>query len=474
MPALIENSPVQPGLLAHIASGFVYGAPGAGSHALGVEVFQHNGSKPAGQLETDMVVPVLADAGATGAQGGDARAGLGVSLRSSFASGKHPLRAPLAALQRSKARRDGYPLARGQGQRIRHAAIHANRRGDIGRGFVSNHQCKGDMPAVRCKVDRSVVHRATQRARVTKAHPSNLGQAYLRPRAVQLSHPHFSALKAERVIPTLFARTGVAGDTFEPVLIGTVEIAQSLLLTGLGDGGNPVVFGAQLGQFPRLAVVADATPGLALEGAPVVSALFQGKVVNQATYPGTLREQPFLRRRGLEFVTVAALDHSASIAMGPKLENMDYRTGRHVVYMLHVHLVFVTKHRRDVLSEPAISDLRDIFAKVCRDFEAELIECDGEDDRVHLLVHYPPKVALSRLVNSLKGVSSRLLREPRPEITGRYHNGVLWSPSYFAASCGGAPLSVIAEYVKSQREALKGRSRVPPRTEGRGIPRGCL
>jgi putative transposase len=67
-----------------------------------------------------------------------------------------------------------------------------------------------------------------------------------------------------------------------------------------------------------------------------------------------------------------------------------------------------------VLSEPAIRDLRDIFAKVCRDFEAELIECDGEDDHVHLLVHYPPKVALSRLVNSLKGVSSRLLRETRP------------------------------------------------------------
>ncbi|APO66804.1 IS200/IS605 family insertion sequence transposase domain-containing protein [Rhizobium gallicum] len=57
---------------------------------------------------------------------------------------------------------------------------------------------------------------------------------------------------------------------------------------------------------------------------------------------------------------------------------------------------------------------------------------------------------------------SRRLRESRPEITGRYHKGVLWSPSSFAASCGGAPLSVIAEYVKSQREAAQGRSRVPP------------
>lgn len=84
---------------------------------------------------------------------------------------------------------------------------------------------------------------------------------------------------------------------------------------------------------------------------------------------------------------------------------MEYRTGRHVVSMLHVHLVFVTKYRRDVLSDLAIRDLHRIFAKVCRDFEAELVECGGEDDHVHLLVNYPPKVALSKLVNSLKGVA---------------------------------------------------------------------
>ncbi len=103
-----------------------------------------------------------------------------------------------------------------------------------------------------------------------------------------------------------------------------------------------------------------------------------------------------------------------------------------MVYMLHVHLL------RNTLSEPAIRGLRRIFEKVCRDFDAELIECDGEDDHVHLLVHYPPKIALSKLVNSLKGVSSRLLRTYRPEIVGRYRKGALWSPSYFAASCEGA------------------------------------
>ena len=151
---------------------------------------------------------------------------------------------------------------------------------------------------------------------------------------------------------------------------------------------------------------------------------------------------------------------------------MEYRTGRHVVYMLHVHLVFVTKYRRDVLSDLAIRDLQRIFAKICIDFEAELIECDGEDDHVHLLVHYPPTLALSKLVNGLKGVSSRLLRKTRPEVTDRYYKGVLWSPSYFAASCGGAPLSAIAEYVKSQREAARSRSRIPPVLKGLGFQPG--
>jgi putative transposase len=131
-------------------------------------------------------------------------------------------------------------------------------------------------------------------------------------------------------------------------------------------------------------------------------------------------------------------------------ESTDFRTGRHVVCALHAHLVFLTKYRHDVLSEAARRDLRPIFAKVCADFDAELIDCSGADDHVHLQIIYPPKVALSKLVNSLKGVSSRLLREGRPEIHGRYCNGVLWSPSYFVASCGGAPMSIITDYLRSQ------------------------
>lgn len=129
----------------------------------------------------------------------------------------------------------------------------------------------------------------------------------------------------------------------------------------------------------------------------------------------------------------------------------EIRHGRHCVFKMHVHLVFVTKYRRMVFDYDAIERLRMIFTKVCTDFEAQLIEMDGEDDHVHLLVEYPPKVPVSAMVNSLKGVSSRLLRKERTDIQKHYWKGKLWSPSYFASSCGGAPVSIVRQYIEQQQ-----------------------
>lgn len=134
-----------------------------------------------------------------------------------------------------------------------------------------------------------------------------------------------------------------------------------------------------------------------------------------------------------------------------KYKNQNMRHGRHCLFDLHVHLVFVTKYRRKIFNSKAINLLKNIFTQVCQDFNANLIEVDGEEDHVHLLVHYPTKVAVSKLVNSLKGVSSRMLRQQYPEIKQHYFNNVLWSPSYFAASCGGAPISVIKQYIEQQK-----------------------
>ena len=129
----------------------------------------------------------------------------------------------------------------------------------------------------------------------------------------------------------------------------------------------------------------------------------------------------------------------------------DIRHGRHCVFNLHIHLVFLTKYRRSVFTKAVLEDLKEIFASVCQDFEAELVEFDGEKDHVHLLINYPPKVSVSRLVNSLKGVSSRLIRKKRYAcIQDKLWAGALLSPSYFAASCGGAPISIIKQYIEQQ------------------------
>jgi putative transposase len=135
-------------------------------------------------------------------------------------------------------------------------------------------------------------------------------------------------------------------------------------------------------------------------------------------------------------------------------KSKDLRHGRHCVFAMHVHLVFVSKYRRCILDGEAIEKLRHIFFKVCTDFEALLVQMDGENNHVHLLVNYPPKVSVSSLVNSLKGVSSYVLRRQLPRIARCYWKNVLWSPSYFAASCGGAPLAVIKRYIEQQATPL--------------------
>ena len=124
----------------------------------------------------------------------------------------------------------------------------------------------------------------------------------------------------------------------------------------------------------------------------------------------------------------------------------DYRHGRHLVSALHVHLVFVTKHRRGALDADMLACRKDALRKVCGDYGAELRKFNGEDDHMHLLVEYPPKVSVPA-------------RRLRPKFTGRVNrhiiHGHFWPPSYFAASCGGAPLTIIRQYIEQQRHPVK-------------------
>lgn len=128
------------------------------------------------------------------------------------------------------------------------------------------------------------------------------------------------------------------------------------------------------------------------------------------------------------------------------------RRGRSVVHNLHAHLVFTPKYRRAVFTDTLLHACEQTMSDVCTDFGATLTDFNGETDHVHLLVQYPPTVQLSRLVNSLKGVSSRVLRRDYPtEVANVLWGNHLWSPSYFVGSCGGAPLSIVSDYITNQR-----------------------
>ncbi len=134
------------------------------------------------------------------------------------------------------------------------------------------------------------------------------------------------------------------------------------------------------------------------------------------------------------------------------MSSSEFRTGRHCVFNLHVHLVFVTKYRKKVFTKNILEDLEELFQGVCNSFESELIEFDGEEEHVHLLVQYPPKVQISKLVNSLKTASSRVIRKKGyASIDRALWGNHLWSPSYFAGSCGGAPLELIKKYIDGQK-----------------------
>ncbi len=91
---------------------------------------------------------------------------------------------------------------------------------------------------------------------------------------------------------------------------------------------------------------------------------------------------------------------------------------RHAAFLLHVHLVFVTKYRRKILGELHCAAFHQYAAEVCRDFGAELKESNGDVDHVHMLIEYPPTVQLSVLVNSLKAVTSRRLRNEFLDLRG--------------------------------------------------------
>ena len=130
----------------------------------------------------------------------------------------------------------------------------------------------------------------------------------------------------------------------------------------------------------------------------------------------------------------------------------EWRTGRSCVFKNYVHLVFVTKYRRNVFSKEMLNRLKEIFTETAIQMDAELLEFNGEDDHIHMMVSIHPKISISNFVSKMKGKSSYVLRREfweqiKPKLWGNH----FWSPSYCVVSVGGATLEVVKAYIENQR-----------------------
>jgi putative transposase len=127
------------------------------------------------------------------------------------------------------------------------------------------------------------------------------------------------------------------------------------------------------------------------------------------------------------------------------------KTSAGAVFDLSVHIVFVTKYRRRVLTRVMLDRLDEVIRETALTLGTDIVEINGEPDHVHLLINYPPKHSISTIAGRLKGVTSRKLRlEFGPEMRRQLWGNDLWTDSYFATSTGGAPLDVVRRYITNQ------------------------
>ncbi len=133
------------------------------------------------------------------------------------------------------------------------------------------------------------------------------------------------------------------------------------------------------------------------------------------------------------------------------MKNQDLNNLYHCTYNLQYHLVLVTKYRKKVINSEILQCLEVHFKRLLESWECELVEFNGEQDHVHLLISLNPKVQPSKVVNNLKTVTSRLIRKEFNDHVSKYlWKDSFWSRSYCLITAGGAPLSVLKQYIENQ------------------------
>ena len=128
---------------------------------------------------------------------------------------------------------------------------------------------------------------------------------------------------------------------------------------------------------------------------------------------------------------------------------MEYKSNKNVVYSCKYHVVWCPKYRRKVLVNGVDERLKELIEEVCCENRIDVIEMVIMPDHVHLLMEVDPQFGLHKAVKLIKGRTSHVLREEYPWLRSRLPS--LWTNSYFVSTVGGAPLSVIKQYIENQK-----------------------
>jgi putative transposase len=126
-----------------------------------------------------------------------------------------------------------------------------------------------------------------------------------------------------------------------------------------------------------------------------------------------------------------------------------FKSNNNIVYSCTYHVIWVVKYRRKFLTGKIETRLKQICREVAKENGFKIQEAECDQDHIHLLIDIDPQFGIHKAVKRLKGRSSRLLRQEFGILRSRLPT--LWTNSYFVATCGGAPLSVIKQYIESQK-----------------------
>ena len=125
-----------------------------------------------------------------------------------------------------------------------------------------------------------------------------------------------------------------------------------------------------------------------------------------------------------------------------------YRRGSHTVYHIEYHFVWVTKYRYHVLRGEVAERCRELLRQSCLSRDLRIIKGHVSRDHVHLLVSCPPKLAPSKIMQYLKGRSSRLLQQEFPHLNRRYWGRHMWARGYFCATVGSVSDEQVRDYIE--------------------------